>query len=78
MSFSEHEDCMIWQCDTCQLTVEFPPDNFWHAHGELKSRGWQFIKDEGDRSWEHKCAKCRVSAKELLDRVPGQRLRQVN
>ena len=51
MSFSEHEDCMIWQCDTCRLTVEFPPDNFWHAHGELKSRGWSFIRDDGDGSW---------------------------
>ena len=78
MSFSEHEDCMIWQCDDCGLTHEFPPDSFWLAHGELKSRGWQFIKDDGDGSWEHKCGKCKPTAAELLNRVPGQRLKQVN
>lgn len=79
MSFSEHEDCLQWQCDTCGLSIQFPPDNFWGAHGELKSRGWSFIRDDFDGSWSHSCAKCKAkNLKGILDRVPGQRLREVN
>jgi hypothetical protein len=68
MSFSEFEDCFVWSCDKCGLAVEFPATSFWSAHGELKARGWRFIR-EYEGSWSHYCSKCKQQADAgILDR----------
>jgi hypothetical protein len=63
MSFIEYADCFVWQCDGCELRVEFPPRNFWSCKDELKGRGWGFYRDEQDGGWFHHCAKCVQKAK---------------
>ena len=86
MSMSEYEDVFIFSCDGCGLTAEFdrgPPGTFMACVGEIRSRGWRMIREDGD--WSHYCSgkECRASAaakssaraNELLDRVPN--LKQV-
>jgi hypothetical protein len=66
MSFYEHEDCFVWQCDHCQRQAEFPPRNFYACVDELKARGWSFSRgSEGE--WSHRCKSCQRSAKEILN-----------
>ena len=65
MSFEEYEDSFVWKCDFCGRSAEFPPDDFWSALAELKSRGWRISRE--DDGWTHRCSRCRKSAAELLD-----------
>jgi hypothetical protein len=71
MSFSEYEDCFVWTCDKCALSAEFPATSFWAAHGELKARGWRFMREE-EGAWSHYCGRCAQAQREadrgLLDR----------
>lgn len=73
MSFSEYEDCFVWQCDGCGLTAEFEgsqrPGYFMSCVDELKRRGWRIWRDEGGQwgEWHHKCAKCRRTEPSILD-----------
>jgi hypothetical protein len=57
MSFEEFDDCFVWRCDRCKREAIFPPDDFWGAVRELKSRGWLFERDED--GWSHTCSRCR-------------------
>jgi hypothetical protein len=69
MSFYEYEDCFVWSCDRCGKSAEFPPNDFWSALAELKSRGWRV--ERGREGWAHTCPGCRKGeAARLLDRVP--------
>lgn len=79
MSMSEYEDCFVFQCNGCGLSAELArggPGTFMAAVGEIKSRGWRIVREDGDYS--HFCgnAECRKAvakkqsaiAAELLDR----------
>jgi hypothetical protein len=68
MSFSEYDDCFVWECDRCGRSVHYPPGDFWGALADLKSRGWG-IKRDGE-GWTHYCAKHKPSVTQLLDRKP--------
>jgi hypothetical protein len=74
MAFEEFEDCFVWRCDTCAKSAIFPPDDFWRALRELKSRGW--LVERWENEWAHTCAKCRKSSAEILDR-PVRPLKRV-
>jgi hypothetical protein len=58
MSFEETDDAFIWQCDNCQLQVEFPSLDFYRSVAELKNRNWQFTR-EREGGWTHLCSRCR-------------------
>jgi hypothetical protein len=74
MSFSEHDDCFVWTCDSCNKRAMFPPGDFWRSLRELQSRGWECCREEG--GWLHYCAKHKRSAAQILD-TPSSRLRGV-
>jgi hypothetical protein len=64
MSFEEFEDCFIWECDACGLKATFPPGDFWGAVAQLKTRRWEFERDE--EGWGHKCGRCRKTGAQIL------------
>jgi hypothetical protein len=66
MSFEEHDDCFVWQCNRCGRKAIFPPNNFWGALPELKSRGWE-IDRTYDGGWSHTCGRCRKTGAEILE-----------
>jgi hypothetical protein len=71
--FAEYPDAFIWRCDHCPNEAIFPPDDFWGALGQLKSRGWQITRD--DDGWSHACAKCqRERSAKILD-MPSNKVR---
>jgi hypothetical protein len=77
MSFNEYEDCFVWACDgdNCERRAMFPPDSFWSALRELKSRGW--LVDRGKDGWWHYCPRCRKTGAEVLAMpvIPKARVR---
>jgi hypothetical protein len=86
MTFTEHTDCFIWQCDgeDCEKEVMFAPHDFMACVAELKSRGWGFSvyeitgREEGGRTWHHYCAACRQKiARRILDHVPRSAVKVV-
>jgi hypothetical protein len=70
MTFSEHQDCFEWRCDKCGHSVEFAPGNFWSCVAELKSRRWEFFRDDQEGGWSHHCGRCRRSSASILDMKP--------
>lgn len=71
MSFQEFEDAFVWTCDRCGLRAEFPPNDFWGALAQLKSRRWEIDRDE--EGWGHVCGRCRKTGAEILD-MPVKRV----
>jgi hypothetical protein len=75
MSFSEFDDCFVWQCDRCRTKAIFPPGNFWGAVAELRARRWEFDRDDRDGGWSHLCGKCRKTGAEILDSPVVRKMR---
>jgi hypothetical protein len=72
VSFEEFEECFVWRCGACGLSVEFPPHNFSACWAELKSRGWRAKRDAYDGGWSHNCARCeRKAVAEIMNRKRG-------
>jgi hypothetical protein len=75
MTFYEHSDCFLWQCDgkDCDLEVAFKPNDFMGCVAELRSRGWSFKLEEDSgyegcgRSWSHYCASCTRKRRKPID-----------
>ena len=73
MSFEEFEDRFVWTCDSCGLSVEFPPGSFMTCWTELKARGWRATREQAGEEvdWSHKCGRCaRKAVAELMNRKP--------
>jgi hypothetical protein len=73
MTFTEHEEAFIWECNDCGKIAAFPFSNFYEKKGELKERGWSFRLDEetgyegAGRSWSHYCAACARKRRKPVD-----------
>lgn len=70
MAFDEYEDSFVWRCDRCGCSVQFPPNDFWGALAEIKSRGWEISRDE--EGWGHVCRRCRKTGAQILA-MPAKR-----
>jgi hypothetical protein len=68
MSFTEYDDAFVWRCDgkDCTKEVFFKPHDFMGCVAELRARGWSFHCDDEDRTWTHRCGRCRKPLAELL------------
>jgi hypothetical protein len=68
MSFSEYEDVFVWSCEKCDLTAQFPPNDFYGCVAEIKARGW-LIERDSEGEWHHYCGRCRskVNSAKVMD-----------
>ena len=61
MSTTRDHGIVWFECDTCSDTLDTQEEDFGAALAVLRLEGWTAYPMHG--TWEHKCAKCRLSWK---------------